>query len=120
MLGRAVSLVTLVVVLLPPTMVRADGQEAPPPVFGVELDLVRLDVVVLDGDGQPVTGLTADDFAIEEEGEARDIVSFEPVVVRPRPVPGEDRISANRLRSPVEGRSIVVLFDDMHVTPVAA
>jgi VWFA-related protein len=119
-LGRAVSLATLVVALLPLTMVLAGGQEAQPPVFGVELDIVRLDVVVLDGEGQPVTGLTAADFVIEEEGEPRDIVSFEPVVVRPRSTPGEDRISANRLRSPVEGRSMVILFDDMHVTPVAA
>jgi len=101
----------------------APAQEpTPPPVFGVELEVVRLDAVVLDDDGQPVTGLTADDFAIEEDGQPRDIVSFEPVVVRPRPTTTDDqpRISANRLRSPAEGRAIVVLFDDTHVTPVAA
>jgi VWFA-related protein len=96
------------------------GQE--PPVFGVELDIVRLDVVVLDEDGIPVTGLTADDFEIVEDGEPRDIVSFEPVVVRrPDTATGDQsRINANRLRSPAEGRSIVVLFDDIHVTPVVA
>jgi VWFA-related protein len=97
------------------------GQETvQPPVFGVELDIVRLDVVVLDDEGRPVPDLTAADFVIEENGEPREVVSFEPVVVRPRPTAPDDptRISANRLRSPAEGRSIVVLFDDIHVTPV--
>ncbi len=119
MIGRLRALLALC--LLPLLVSVAPAQEEPP-VFGVELDIVRLDVVVLNDDGQPVTGLTAEDFVIAEDGQPQDIVSFEPVVVRPRPTATDDesRISANRLRSPVEGRSMVVLFDDMHVTPVAA
>ena len=121
MLRRVVSLSTLATVLLALLAATTRGQDpAQPPVFGVELDIVRLDVVVLDDDGKPVTGLTGDDFVIEENGQPRDVVSFEPVVVRSRPTATQDqsRISANRLRSPAEGRSIVVLFDDIHVTPV--
>jgi VWFA-related protein len=118
-------LVTLIIFSVAASLYLQDpvaAQEPPTPVFGVELDLVRLDVVVLDEDGQPVTGLAAGDFEIEEDGEPRDVVSFEPVVVRPRPTDSDDepRISANRLRSPAEGRSIVVLFDDIHVTPVVS
>lgn len=121
MLRSLVPRFTLATLALLPSSAPAQ-EPAPPPVFGVELDIVRLDVVVLDDDGQPVTGLTADDFVIEDDGQPQDVVSFEPVVVRPRPTTPDDepRISANRLHSPVEGRSMVVLFDDMHVTPVAA
>jgi VWFA-related protein len=117
MMGRLRALLALC--LLPLLVSTAPAQEEPP-VFGVELGIVRLDVVVLDDDDRPVTGLTTQDFQVEEDGEPREIVSFEPVVVRPREAAGEDepRISANRLRSPVEGRSIVVVFDDTHVTPV--
>ncbi len=121
MIRRVASLSTLTIVTLALASVTAGPQEpVSPPVFGVELDIVRLDVVVLDDDGKPVTGLTAADFVIEEDGQTRDVVSFEPVIVRPRPAATGDqsRISANRLRSPAEGRSIVVLFDDIHVTPV--
>jgi VWFA-related protein len=122
MIRRLALLLVASVAALVPLGAPALAQEPPPPVFGVELDIVRLDVVVLDEEGRPVTGLTADDFSLEEDGETREIVSFEPVVVRPRPTAREDRsrISANRLRSPAEGRSLVVLFDDMHVTPVVA
>ena len=121
MLRRVVCYSTFATVILALVTASSRGQEpAPPPVFGVELDIVRLDVVVLDDDGQPVRDLTADDFVIEENGQPREVVSFEPVVVRPRPteIGDQPRISANRLRSPAEGRSIVVLFDDIHVTPV--
>lgn len=41
-----------------------------PPVFKAGVELVRLDVIVLDHDGHPVTGLTAEDFTVEE-GEDR-------------------------------------------------
>ena len=123
MIGRVLGLSSFTAAVLALMTVPSGGQEpAPPPVFGVEVDIVRLDVVVLDDDGEPVTGLTADDFVIEEDGQTRDVVSFEPVIVRPRPTATGDqpRISANRLRSPAEGRSIVILFDDIHVTPVAS
>ena len=119
---RRLVIVTTLTAAVPSLQVPVAAQEPAMPVFGVELDIVRLDVVVLDDDGTPVTGLVAGDFEIVEDGEPRDVVSFEPVVVRSRPGAGDDasRISANRLRSPAEGRSIVVLFDDIHVTPVVS
>jgi len=94
----------------------APGQETAR--FGVEVELVRLDVIVLDSEGRPVTGLTREDFVVEDDGEPQEIASFEPVVIRPRPAPQEEpRLSSNRVRSPVEGRTIVIVFDDVHVTP---
>jgi VWFA-related protein len=93
-----------------------------PPVFGVEAELVRLDVVVLDRDGQPIAGLSRDDFEIEEDGHARTIETFEPVVVPQRPLgPAEpSRLSFGRVRAPGEGRAFFVFFDDTHVSAPAA
>ena len=63
------------------------GQASPqarqePPVFGTGVELVRLDVVVLDKDGRPVTGCSREDFVVEEEGRRQTVESFEPVIVR--------------------------------------
>lgn len=51
------------------------------PSFRARTDLVQLDVVVLDKDRQPVTGLTARDFAITENGRARAIQAFASVTL---------------------------------------
>ncbi len=99
------------------------AQQAPPaPVFGAAVELVRLDVLVLDKDGRPVTGLSQDEFEVEEGGRPQSITSFEPVVVRDaRPRPAEPpRLGAGRLRTPSEGRSLFVYVDDIHVRPASA
>jgi VWFA-related protein len=94
-----------------------------PPVFGAAVELVRLDVIVLDKDRRPVTGLGASDFEVEEDGRVQAITSFEPIVVRGvAPVPSAEppRLSASHMRAPTEGQCLVFFFDDMHVTaPVA-
>ncbi len=91
--------------------------------FGTAVELVRLDVLVLDHDGQPVMGLTAADFEIEEGGRIRAITSFEPVVVRAgRTQAGNEppRLSAAHLRAPSEGRCILIFVDDIHLSPATA
>jgi VWFA-related protein len=92
-----------------------------PPTFSTRVELVRIDVVVLDRDGRPVTGLTAADFEVTDEGRDREIVSFEPVVVHPPPeaTPGEEAIAA-RVSEPIlpvleENRYFLIYFDDVHV-----
>ena len=45
-------------------------------VFRSGVDLVHLAVTVVDEDGQPVSGLTAEDFVIEEEGGEQGIAYF--------------------------------------------
>ncbi len=47
------------------------------PRFRSGLDLVTADVVVVDRDGAPVRGLTADDFAVRVDGAPRSIVSVQ-------------------------------------------
>jgi VWFA-related protein len=97
-----------------------------PPTFPGGVELVRIDVVVLDRDGQPVTGLTAADFEITDGGRAREILSFEPIVVRspPKPAPtepaGPARVSGPVVSAPEESRYFLVFFDDVHVGAVSA
>jgi len=56
------------------TAVVAAGAQPPaqdpaqPPIFRAAVDLVRVDVSVSDGDGQPIEGLEAADFSVEEDG----------------------------------------------------
>jgi VWFA-related protein len=99
-----------------PPVAPAAGQTTP--VFGAAVELVRIDALVLDKDGRPVTGLTQSDFEVEEGGRLQTITSFEPVVVRgTRPAPAVEppRLSAGRLRPPTEGRCLLLYFDDVHV-----
>jgi VWFA-related protein len=89
-------------------------------VFGAGVELVRLDVVVLDRDGRPVTGLLRGDFVVEEEGRPQAVESFEPVVVRgDRPATTDEppRLTGARLRAPSEGRCLLFFVDDLHVAP---
>jgi VWFA-related protein len=53
--------------------VALQAQQPPPqqPTFRAESNLVRVDVSVVDRHGEPVTDLTADDFAVEEDGDAQ-------------------------------------------------
>jgi len=105
------------------TLVAGPSSPAQTPVFGTAVELVRVDVVVLDKDGRPVTGLTKDDFTVEEEGRPQAITSFEPVVVRSaRPLLADEppRLGAARLRAPSEGRCVLILVDDIHLSPPVA
>jgi VWFA-related protein len=49
-----------------------DGTSPTPAVFGVSVEAVKLDVTVL-RDGQFVKGLTADDFAVKDDGVLQDV-----------------------------------------------
>lgn len=52
------------------------GDSVPPLVDEISVEVVNVDVVVTDSKGRPVTGLTADDFVIYEEGKPREISNF--------------------------------------------
>ncbi len=90
-----------------------------PPVFTTAVEVVRLDVLVLDEAGRPVTGLTRDDFEVEEGGRTQEITSFEPIIVRADRAAQKEplRLSPSRLRAPSEGRVIYIYVDDIHVQP---
>lgn len=81
------------------------------PVFPAGIEQVVVDVVVVDGEGRPVVGLSAADFLLEEEGAPREILTFEPVqpaeVRQPAAAPGS--------AAPLE-RVFGIVFDDVHLT----
>ena len=83
--------------LLVATVHAAQRKTAPPSV-----DLVELDVAVLDREGKPVTGLSAQDFAVKEDGEQVDIKTF--LEAQPTTPADPDNI-----------RSVVLLLDDVAV-----
>jgi Ca-activated chloride channel family protein len=52
------------------------NDEPQPPVFRANVQSVDVDVIVTDRDGRFVTGLTADDFEISEDGIRQDVRTF--------------------------------------------
>ena len=123
--GRAL-LSAAAVLAVPGSAPSTAGAQAPtpqPPVFAAGVELVRLDVIVLDREGRPVTGLRAADFQVEEDEREQAITSFEPVHVEVGPPPAvfeAPRTSVNRARAPDEGRCFFLFVDDVHLTPPVA
>jgi VWFA-related protein len=99
--------------------VGSPGLSQEPPRFPADVEIVRIEVVVLDRDGQPVVGLTAPDFEVTVGGKPSALASFEPVVVRtaaapPGPGPAGGA-SAPVVAALGENRYFLVYFDDLHV-----
>ena len=98
------------------------AQAPQPPTFRAEANLVRVDVTVIDRHGEPVTLLTADDFAVEEDGLPQVVTSFKFVSADGQPPPG-DEVSLP-IRSPEhaaaeaardEVRVFVIFWDEYHI-----
>src|SRR5215470_14918269 len=83
---------------------------SPAPTFGAGVELVNVDTVVTDKKGQPIAGLTKDDFTITEDGAAQTIVSFQSIAIPPLtegPPPRPSRVSTNIVPVSQSGRSFV-------------
>jgi hypothetical protein len=59
-----------------PLSVLFGQKEQRPPKFGVQVNLVSLDVEVLDPKGNQIAGLTKSDFVVEENGKPMEISNF--------------------------------------------
>ena len=92
------------------------------PTFPSEIDLVNVDVVVTDKKGVPVPGLSQADFTLTEDGVAQSVASFEAVTApataaaAPPPKPRVSHNSAPEVRAGT-GRTFMVVFDDIHLSP---
>lgn len=103
----------------------APAPEAPPaagesPSFPAQVEQVTVDVVVTDKKGAPITGLGREAFILTEDGDAQAIASFEAIQVpaTANVVPAaRPRVSTNTAREVQTGRTFVVIFDDIHLTP---
>jgi VWFA-related protein len=100
------------------------AQESPSPSFPAQVELVTVDAVVTDKKtGQPVTGLSRADFSVTEDGRPQAIASFEAVSVPEKPSaapPPKPRVSTNVAPARELGRTFVILFDDIHLSPFHA
>jgi VWFA-related protein len=100
----------------------AHAQETP--TFPASRDVVRVDVAVLDGKGQAVTGLSAADFEVRSDGKPVAITTLEEVVVSPRTTVDEavglGPVSVAVAAPPAETRAFLFFFDDMHLSPTGA
>ena len=94
------------------------------PTFTVTVNVVDVDVTVRDAQGNFVSGLTAEDFEVFEDGKPQKIETFSYIelpVERPerfapagRPVPADVRSNRNA----ESGRVYIILLDDLNVAPL--
>ena len=92
-------------------------QDPAPGTFRSSTSLVEVDVIVKDKDGRFVSGLTAEDFEVFEEGKPQPIQHFYLVTETPAP-PGEVSAAVVLPRSPDQtGRRVFLLiFDAEHLS----
>jgi VWFA-related protein len=99
-------------------------QEQQPPRFRTEANFIRVDAYPTHN-GQPVLGLTAEDFEIQEDGKPQTIESFEHVLVAPagaeaqRSEPNTIEASRQLVANP-RNRVFVLFLDTPHVSMEAS
>jgi VWFA-related protein len=89
------------------------GAQQPQPTFRTGVEAVSVSVIVTDTSGNPVAGLTQDDFEIVEDGVSRPITTFSPVDV---PIERTEAVVAGRDVIGNEGppgRVWLIALDDM-------
>src|SRR5262245_38724784 len=101
---------------------------APTRTFPVTLDQVIVDVVVANRNGEPVSALTEKDFTVLEDGREQNVVSFN-VVGRESPAgdgatdtsdPARWPVATNTAQAERRGRTFVIVFDNIHMSPLGA
>jgi VWFA-related protein len=94
------------------------------PTFKVNVNVVDVDVTVKDAQGNFVTGLTADDFEVFEDGRPQTIQTFSYIELPAQPrtsfafggraVPNDVRSN----RDVESGRVYIIVLDDLNVAPL--
>lgn len=96
-------------------------QDDQKPVFRAGINFVRVDAIITDRQGRPVSDLKAEDFDIQEDGKPQSIETFKLVEVSGNPAaPGDARAIRNDYDEESEAqrddvRIFVFLLDDYHV-----
>ncbi|HEV7502098.1 MAG TPA: hypothetical protein VGQ33_18920, partial [Vicinamibacteria bacterium] len=94
--------------------------------FPAAVEQVTVDVVVARRDGSSVGGLTESEFTVLEDGREQKVVSFD--VVRQDPGPGaasvpdaaNGPVATNVGPAAPRGRTFVIVFDNIHMSPLGA
>jgi VWFA-related protein len=112
------SRVVVALVLVAATSHSLIGQQ---PTFRAQVELVEIDAVVTDRDGNPVTGLTIADFEVIENGRPQEIAAFStvdiPIERLEQPLFSPTAIEPDvQTNQGSEGRVYVIALDDIHPT----
>jgi VWFA-related protein len=103
----------------PPAPAPSPAADAATPTFSAGVEVVTVDVVVTDKKNGTVSGIPREEFTILEDGVPQEVTSFENVQV-PATASAEPArkpaISDNTRREERNGRSFVIVFDDVHLT----
>jgi VWFA-related protein len=92
------------------------------PSFPAAVELVTVDAVVLDRDGNAVAGLAREDFVVSEDGRPQEIVGFEAVGSGGK-LPAAGGITVEppvEDARPTAGRAFAVVLDDQRMAPARA
>ncbi len=98
------------------------GQVSQPPRIRTGINVVEVDIVVVDDNGGPIRGLQQQDFHVEEDGRPVDIASFTAIDLPMAPpdaaIPALDvsGSAAGSNTQPEDGRVVLVILDDYHVS----
>ncbi len=124
---RRLILVLVTVCLAAPSARLAGQQPQQPPTFRSSVTLVTVDVVVLDRDGAPVAGLTADDFQIKLNGKVQPVRALSYVQVAEQaaaltvtdiaPTEAVGRRVVTNTTPVGESRLFVLMVDDLSFAP---
>lgn len=88
---------------------------SPQPTFHSSVQLVRVDVVVVDADGRPVTGLRPEDFEVLDNGRPQPVSLFQEMSHEAAAASSFLPHDVGSNVSTDTGRLVVLLFDDLHI-----
>jgi VWFA-related protein len=121
MTARSVRLAVIAVGVCAGAVTYAQQSRQRPPVFRTNTELVEIDVVVIDKDGNRVHGLTRDDFILRDRATPQPIETFTEVqeitkrTVDAPKFPPNVRTDVASNTSAEAGRLVVLVLDDLHV-----
>ncbi len=113
---------TLVFALVVSAAVSAGSPQNSPsssqnPVFRTDAGLIRVSVVVQDGRGEPIAGLTADDFELFDQGEQQKVALFSTEgSAAPAHLPEGPNVFTNRVDGPASAGVTVLLLDRLNTS----
>jgi VWFA-related protein len=96
-------------------------QDRQAPTFRIGIDLVQVDVVVVDKDGNPVTGLKTSDFTLLDRKKPQAIATFEEIAHRradktaPLELPAAVKLDVSSNQTAQSDRLVVMVVDDLHI-----
>jgi VWFA-related protein len=122
---------TALTLVLAVFVAEASAQQAAPPsappTFSSNLEMVVVDAVVIGKEGGPVAGLRREDFRITEDGVPQDVATFEAVDVAGTSAVADApeaaapaKVSMNTGLQAMNTRSFVLIFDQVHLSPLGA